>query len=104
MGLIDSYYRRNRRAKCNQILFQSPSMGLIDSYMVPWLVRYAWHAREFQSPSMGLIDSYEGVVGFTPISGDAFQSPSMGLIDSYITSLATLRMDEQVSIPFNGAY
>ena len=39
-------------------VFQSPSMGLIDSYSNGMFI--ADLGGKFQSPSMGLIDSYQG--------------------------------------------
>ena len=59
-------------------------MGLIDSYaaaVVPFTPR---SIVTFQSPSMGLIDSYGDLVDAIYGVHSVFQSPSMGLIDSYL--------------------
>ena len=84
--------------------FQSPSMGLIDSYS-----RYVrcdeYGCRQFQSPSMGLIDSY-AVFSSRPLTSAAnsFNPLQWGLLILTTPESTPTEEPAQVSIPFNGAY
>ena len=77
-------------------------MGLIDSYLeIPFGTK---SGNGFQSPSMGLIDSYKQASLALTRSSSGFNPLQWGLLILTYWRKNEYMLRDKVSIPFNGAY